>query len=81
MAKGRTEKREARQSAEEDQRARMYLKENPAGRDFKSPVEADLARYKGRSESRLQADADRGAASPLGYGTGATQPVRKGRKR
>ena len=49
----------------------MPRKHETAKRSRKADVDADLARLKGRSRSDLADDKARGAASPLGHGTGA----------
>jgi hypothetical protein len=40
-------------------------------------VEADMARLQGRSTSKLEPDAQRGASSPLGHGTHSWKEKRK----
>ena len=76
MAKNRTAKHEARRSAREDQRqgdreARAgeradYLKVRAGNAAYDETVNRDMVRLRGRSESQLARDDERGAASPLG---------------
>jgi len=76
MAKNRTAKHEARRTAREDQRqgdreARPgeradYLKVTRGSANYSDPVASDIARLKGRSESRLERDDTRKSGSPLG---------------
>ena len=46
----------------------------------KADVDAKLATLRGLSRAELEADDRRGAASPLGHGTGSI-PIRKGKRR
>ena len=58
----------------------QYLKEQPQFRDHRSSVDERLAALRGVSRRGLEADAERGASSPLGHGTGS-QPMKRGRRR
>ena len=71
MAKQRHEDRRAHEREMERRVAEgssTFYRENPSGRDHAGPVEDHLARLHGRSRNDLEADASRGAASPLGHG-------------
>jgi len=58
MAKGKSDKREARRSAQEERQ-----------QERRKSVDADLTRLQGRSRSDLMSDQERQAGSPLGGGT------------
>jgi len=44
-----------------------FLRVTRANANFETPVRADLARLRGRSNSELVSDRDRGASSPIPY--------------
>ena len=79
MARGHSERREARRSAHENQRQEHAREARPGEKpdyyrytrgnaDHETPVRERMAALKGQSRSDVRSDASRGASSPLGHG-------------
>jgi hypothetical protein len=67
MARGHTERREARRSARDDRH-----------QERKADVDRKLLSLRGQSRTDLERDQERGAGSPLGAGMGS-RPTKRSR--
>src|SRR5262249_41475678 len=75
MARHHTNRGEQRSTSKrQDREARAgeradYLKITAGNADYGTPVQRDMARLRGRSESQLMRNDQRGATSPIGMGS------------